>query len=61
MMDKLSKNGELPILLCGDFNTRETDPGYQLATDGYLNDASIKEWVAGFAQQISNLVFVTWW
>lgn len=41
-MDRLSEHGEIPMVLAGDFNTRNTDPGYQLALEGYLNDASLK-------------------
>ncbi|XP_067946489.1 uncharacterized protein [Watersipora subatra] len=43
IMDKLSNHGELPFSLCGDFNTRSTDPGYQATSEGYLNDHSIRE------------------
>lgn len=42
VMNRLSNHGEVPFSLCGDFNTRTTDPGYQLASEGYLNDSSIK-------------------
>ena len=41
-LDRLSGHGETPVLFVGDFNSLNTHPAYQLCTDGYLNDESIK-------------------
>jgi len=42
LLDRLSGHGETPILFVGDFNSLNTHPAYQLCTDGYLNEDSIK-------------------
>ena len=32
-----------PHLICGDFNSTPSSPGYQLARDGYLSDQHIHD------------------
>ncbi|KAK3097801.1 hypothetical protein FSP39_013307 [Pinctada imbricata] len=39
-----------PHILCGDFNSEVTSPGYQLCTEGYLSDAMIQ-----YLQNMENL------
>lgn len=41
-----------PHILCGDFNSEVTSPGYQLCTEGYLSDACIQQ-----LQSLENLQF----
>jgi len=31
------------LVLCGDFNSEITSPGYRLATEGYLSDEVLKQ------------------
>ncbi|XP_062578492.1 uncharacterized protein LOC134240412 [Saccostrea cucullata] len=41
-----------PHIICGDFNSEVTSPGYQLCTEGYLSDACIQQ-----LQSLENLQF----
>ena len=41
-----------PHILCGDFNSEVTSPGYQLCKEGYLSDSCIQQ-----LQSLENLQF----
>lgn len=41
-MSKLVSSAGQPQIICGDFNSRDMGPGYQLAKDGYLSTEMIQ-------------------
>ena len=40
-LTSLARNDASPHILCGDFNSESTSPGYQLVMEGYLSDDMI--------------------